>query len=117
MTSSIDTNDHFKPNPEDPEGGYLLSMPATLLLLAGLMHDHSDGTPEGRDRARRILEATIALFRAHQYPRTEYLETWLMSEQVNTRRAFPLLVEACAAVGNQAVTEIIQRGLSEIRKP
>ena len=110
-THKINPNDHFTPT----EGGeaYHLRMPAALLVLSDIAVDLTDSTPAGRAKARRVVAECIALFAQAKYPRAQYLETWLMNGKCDARRVLPALVEACEAVGDMAVAEVINGVMNE----
>lgn len=106
----VDFDDHFRPNPADPQGDWVLSTPAFIWACYGCLYEMSDdSTPSGQATARRVIADSVALFKAQRYPRADYLETWLAREGADVRLVFPVLVDACEAVGNTAVSQVVRR--------
>lgn len=94
-------------------GEYVLSMAATLVLVAGAIHD-PDAGPAGTERARRVLEQVLAIARTEKFEQLDILETMLAAD-VDGKRLLPVLDALVKCVGAARVARIVQQGLSEAR--
>ncbi len=76
----------FRQNPDDPEGGYLLS-PAGVLLLVGSMAHEPDGeiSAQGRRNALDVLARLLGAARAGGFTQGQVLETLLANGEVSER--------------------------------
>ncbi len=102
----------FRQNPDDPEGGYLLS-PAGVLLLVGSMAHEPDGeiSAQGRRNALDVLARLLGAARAGGFAQGQVvLETLLANGDVSER------VKALAqAAVDAAGTEAMARIFSELK--
>lgn len=97
----------FKQNPDDAEGGYLLS-PAAVLLLVGTMAHEPDGEISGQGR-RNALDALARLLgaaRAGGFTQGQVLETMFANGEIS-RRVKALAQAAVDAAGADAMAAIL----------
>lgn len=109
MSKPFNSRDHFRPIPDDSEGGYMLSMAATIWMAYGCIFDLENTPPDGRAKARLLVSECIALFKAKRVPTAAYLETWLLQDGAKPARVLPVLADACEAVGDLAVAQVVNR--------
>lgn len=88
---------------------YLLSMPATLAVIADAVHDPDAGAA-GKVQARRVLDDVIAAARTTKFEQVDILET-LLSVRTPVARLLPVFESLVGRVGAEAIVAIIQRGL------
>ncbi|MBX9267498.1 hypothetical protein ACEU07_03770 [Chromobacterium violaceum] len=105
--------DHFRPIPDDPEGGLYLSAAATIWLAYDALFDMEDGSEQGRANARELIRACMAVFRAARFPKVGYLETWLDRPGADVCRVLPVLAEACDAVDCTRLMESMNRAMRD----
>lgn len=99
----------FRQNPDDPEGGYLLSRAA-----AGGQHAHEpDGeiSAQGRRNALDVLARLLGAARAGGFTQGQVLETLLANGEVS-ERVKALAQAAVDAAGTEAIAAI----LTELKK-
>lgn len=98
----------FTQNPNDTEGGYLVS-PAGVLLMVGSYAYEPDGeiSPAGRARAKEALHRILSAARAGGFAQGDVLET-LMARGDVSARVKELAHTAIEAAGTDAVTAIVQ---------
>lgn len=97
----------FTPNPDCPEGGYLISMPGVLLMMGAYAHAPDDEiTPQGRAKAADALGRILKAARAGGFTQGEILEA-LMARGEISHRVKELACAAVAAAGNKAMLEVV----------
>ena len=98
----------FTQNPNDREGGYLLSPAAVLLMVGTYAHEADDEiSPSGRARAQDALRAILSAARAGGFTQGDVLETLLARGEVSAR-VKELAHAAIDAAGADAVVAIVQ---------
>ena len=97
----------FTPNPDCPEGGYLISMPGLLLMMGTYAHAGDDEiSPQGRAKAADALGRILSAARAGGFTQGDLLETLIARGEVSAR----VKELACAAVdaaGHKAMAEVV----------
>lgn len=103
----MSTQPLFKQNPDDPEGGYLLS-PAGVLLLVGTMAHEPDGeiSAQGRRNALDVLARLLGAARAGGFTQGQVLETMLANGETS-QRVKALAQAAVDAAGTDALAAIL----------
>ena len=97
----------FTPNPDCPEGGYLVSMPGVLLMMGTYAYEGDDEiSPAGRARAQDALRRILSAARAGGFAQGDVLETMMARGEVSAR-VKELACAAVAAAGNEAMLEIV----------
>ena len=97
----------FTPNPDCPEGGYLISMPGLLLMMGTYAHGSDDDiTPQGCAKATDALERILKAARAGGFAHGDLLETMMARGEVSAR-VKEMACAAVAAAGNEAMLEIV----------
>ena len=97
----------FTPNPDCPEGGYLISMPGVLLMMGAYAHAPDDEiTPQGRAKAVDALGRILKAARAGGFTHGEILETVMARGEIS-HRVKELACAAVAAAGNEAMLEVV----------
>ena len=98
----------FTQNPNDTEGGYLVS-PAGVLLMVGSYAYEPDGetSPAGRARAKEALHRILSAARAGGFAQGDVLETMMARGEVSAR-VKALAHAAIDAAGADAVVAIMQ---------
>ncbi|MDM5178486.1 hypothetical protein PO883_14910 [Massilia sp. DJPM01] len=99
---------HFQKHGDE----YLLSPAATLMMVADAIHC-PDAATQGKARARRVLNATMAAARAAKFEQADILETMLLSG-ANAARVLPVCDALVTRLGAQAVIDIIRNGLGDV---
>ena len=98
----------FRQDPNDSEGGYLLSMPGLLALVGATAYGADDAvTPQGRANAKYALARILSAARAGGFTQGDVLETMLARGKV-TVKAKELAHAAIDAAGTDAVVAIMQ---------
>lgn len=98
----------FTQNPDDREGGYLLSPAAILMMMGTYAHEGDDEiSPAGRARAQDALRRILSAARAGGFAQGEVLETLLARGEVSAR-VKELAHAAIDAAGADAVVAIMQ---------
>ena len=108
----MSTQPLFKQNPDDPEGGYLIS-PAGVLLLVGTMAHEPDGEipAQGRRNALDALARLLGAARVGGFTQGQVLETMLAKGETS-QRVKVLAQAAVDAAGAEAIAAI----LTELKK-
>lgn len=97
----------FTPNPDCPEGGYLISMPGLLLMMGTYAYAPDDDiTPQGRAKATDALGRILKAARAGGFTQGDLLETMMARGEVSAR-VKEMACAAVAAAGNEAMLEIV----------
>ena len=97
----------FTPNPDCPEGGYLISMPGVLLMMGTYAHAPDDEiTPQGRAKAVDALGRILKAARAGGFTQGEILETMMARGEIS-HRVKEMACAAVAAAGNGAMLEVV----------
>ena len=95
-------------NPDCPDGGYLLSPAAVLLMMGSYAHESDDEiSPSGKARAQDALRRILSAARAGGFTQGDVLETMLARGKV-TPRTKELAHAAVDAAGADAVVAIMQ---------
>ena len=98
----------FTQNPEDREGGYLLSPAAVLLMMGSYAYESDDEiAPAGRTRAQDAVRRILSAARAGGFAQGEVLETMMARGEVSAR-VKELAHAAIEAAGADAVIAIVQ---------
>ena len=98
----------FTQNPDDREGGYLLSPAGVLLMVGTYAHEGDDEiSPSGRARAQAALSAILSAARAGGFAQGDVLETMMARGEVSAR-VKALAHAAIDAAGADAVVAIMQ---------
>jgi len=92
------------------DGEYVLSLAATLVVVADAIHSPDAGA-EGKIRAARVIEQVMAAARAAKFEQADILET-MLAAHAHATRLIPVFDALVARVGSQKVVEIIQQGLA-----
>jgi hypothetical protein len=100
--------EHFK----EKDGEFLLSMAATLVVIAEAIRSPDSGA-DGKVRARRVIEEVMAAGRAEMFAQADILETMLASG-AETPRLLRMCDDLVRCVGAAAVVTIIQKQLGAI---
>ena len=97
----------FTQNPDDTDGGYLLSPAAVLLMMGSYAHEgDNEISPTGRARAQDAVRRILSAARAGGFTHGDLLETLIARGEVSAR----VKALACAAVdaaGNEAMLEVV----------
>ncbi|MFB9242393.1 hypothetical protein IV454_16220 [Massilia antarctica] len=101
---------HFQKHGDE----YLLSPAATLMMVADAIHC-PDAAPQGKARASRVLNATMAAARAAKFEQADILETMLLSG-ADAARVLPMCDALVQRLGPRVVIDIIRNGLSDVRQ-
>jgi len=94
-------------------GEYLLSLAATLVVVADAIHSPDAGA-DGKARAARVIEQVMAAARAAKFEQADILET-MLAARAHATRLIPVFDALVGRVGSQKVVEIIQQGLASAR--
>ena len=95
-------------NPDCPDGGFLLSPAAVLLMVGSYAHEGDDEiSPSGRARAQAALSAILSAARAGGFAQGDVLETMMARGEVSAR-VKALAHAAIDAAGADAVVAIMQ---------
>ena len=95
-------------NPDCPDGGYLLSPAAVLLMMGSYAHEGDDEiSPSGRARAQDALRRILSAARAGGFTQGDVLETMLARGKASVR-VKELAHAAIDAAGADAVVAIMQ---------
>ena len=98
----------FTPNPDCPDGGFLLSPAAVLMMVGVAAHEGDDEiSPSGRARAQDALRRILSAARAGGFARGDVLETMMARGEVSAR-VKELAHAAIDAAGADAVVAIMQ---------
>ena len=98
----------FTQNPDDREGGYLLSPAGVLLMVGTYAHEGDDEiSPSGRARAQAALSAILSAARAGGFAQGDVLETLLARGEVSAR-VKELAHAAIDAAGADKVIAVVQ---------
>ena len=98
----------FTQNPDDREGGYLLSPAGVLLMVGTYAHEGDDEiSPSGRARAQDALRRILSAARAGGFTQGQILETMMARGEVSAR-VKELAHAAIDAAGADAVVAIMQ---------
>ena len=85
----------FRQDPNDSEGGYLLSMPGLLALVGATAYEADDAvTPQGRANAKYALARILSAARAGGFTQGDLLDTLFSNAAVD-------------AAGNEAMLDIV----------
>ncbi len=96
----------FKQDPNDREGGYLVSPPGVLLLCAQAIHDPDAGAV-GRERAQRLVTNMLNAARAAGYAGTDVAETVLTGDYPAKRKA-TIAQEVCNRITSDAYIDAMR---------
>ncbi|MEW6023568.1 MAG: hypothetical protein AB1807_15675 [Pseudomonadota bacterium] len=91
-------------------GEYLLSLAATLVVVADAIHSPDSGA-EGKVRAACVIDQVMAAARAAKFEQADILET-MLAARAHATRLIPVFDALVGRVGSQKVVEIIQQGLA-----
>lgn len=91
-------------------GEYLLSLAATLVVVADAIHSPDAGA-DGKVRAARVIDQVMAAARAAKFEQADILET-MLAARAHATRLIPIFDALVARVGSQKVVDIIQQGLA-----
>lgn len=94
-------------------GEYLLSLAATLVLVADAIYSPDAGA-DGKARAARVIEKVMTAARAVKFEQVDILET-MLADRAHASRLIPVFDALVTRVGSQQVVEIIQQGLASAR--
>ena len=76
----------FRQDPNDSEGGYLLSMPGLLALVGATAYEADDAvTPQGRANAKYALARILSAARAGGFTQGDLLDTLFSNGEVSQR--------------------------------
>jgi len=100
--------EHFK----EKDGEFLLSMAATLVVIAEAIRSPDAGA-DGKARAQRVIDEVMAAGRTARFEQTEILETMLASG-AEAARLLRMCDDLVRCVGAAVVIAIIQRQLGAI---
>ena len=98
------TTPMFKPNGD----GYDISAPGVLILMASVLHDPEDSTPQGNAAALRMVKEILTAARAGGYLQGDVLETLLVAKGEVSQRVRNMATEACNAAGHKAISRIFE---------
>ena len=94
--------------PTTDGAAYDIQPAGVLILLADTVYgDPSESSPTGRTKAKAMMGSLLAAARAGGFTQSDILETLLSRGEVS-HRVKALAVEACAAAGNDAISEIFK---------
>ena len=98
----------FKQDPNDSEGGYLLSMYGVLALVGATAYEADDEavTPRGRDNAKYALARILSAARAGGFKQGDLLDTMFANGEVS-QRLRDMVYAAVDAAGNEAMLAIV----------
>ena len=98
----------FRQDPNDRDGGYLLSPAGALLMIGNAAHETDDNeiTPAGRAKAQRTLARILSAARAGGFTQGDLLDTLLAKREVSVR-VHELAHAAVDAAGKEAMIEIV----------
>ena len=98
----------FKQDPNDHEGGYLVSLPGALLMIGSAAHETDDNeiTPAGRAKAQRTLARILSAARAGGFTQGDLLDTLLANGEVSVR-VHELAHAAVDAAGNESMLAVV----------
>ena len=98
----------FRQDPNDSEGGYLVSLPGALLMIGSGAYEPNDNeiTPAGRAKSKDALARILSAARAGGFTQGDLFDTLLSKGEVSVR-VRDLAIAAVAAAGNEALMEII----------
>ena len=97
----------FTPNPDCPEGGYLISMPGVLLMMGTYAYAPDDEiTPQGRAKAVDALGRILKAARAGGFAQGDLLETMMANGEISVCVG-AMACAAVAAAGNEAMLKVV----------
>jgi len=97
----------FKQDPNDRDGGYLLSMAGVLALMGATAYEADDAvTPKGRANAKYGLARILSAARAGGFTQGDLLDTLFSNGEVSERLR-DMVHAAVDAAGNQAMLEVV----------
>ncbi|WP_027997000.1 hypothetical protein [Simplicispira psychrophila] len=97
----------FKQDPNDREGGYLLSMAGVLALMGATAYEADDAvTPQGRANAKYGLARILSAARAGGFTQGDLLDTLFFNGEVSERLR-DMVHAAVDAAGNKAMLEVV----------
>lgn len=97
--------EHFK----DKSGEFLLSMAATLVVIAEAIRSPDAGA-DGKARAQRVIDEVMAAGRAARFEQTDILET-LLASGAEASRLLRMCDDLVRCVGATVVAAIIRKQL------
>ena len=97
----------FRQDPNDSEGGYLLSMPGLLALVGATAYEADDAvTPQGRANAKYALARILSAARAGGFTQGDMLDTLFSNGEVSERLR-DMVHAAVDAAGAQAMLDTV----------
>jgi hypothetical protein len=97
----------FRQDPNDSEGGYLLSMSGLLALVGATAYEADDAvTPQGRANAKYALARILSAARAGGFTQGDLLDTLFSNGEVS-QRLHDMVYAAVDAAGNEAMLNIV----------
>ena len=97
----------FKQDPNDREGGYLLSLPGVLALVGATAYEADDAvTPQGRANAKYALARILSAARAGGFTQGDLLDTLFSNGEIS-HRLRDMVYAAVDAAGNEAMLDIV----------
>ena len=91
-------------------GEYLLSLAATLVMVADAIHSPDAGA-DGKVRAARVIDQVMAAARVAKFEQADILET-MLAARAHAARLIPIFDALVARVGSHKVVDIIKQGLA-----